>query len=279
VADIPREDAVRLLFNRMIEQLDAHDRLERAADDDLVDVAYQRLKLALDLAGSALAFVGAHTALYRRRPAAFARLAAETPSLARRLPPDHGAALAEAALAKLDPAGHPGWMPAGAPAERRERLRAAIAGAVPVLAAFLAWELREWLDGADGVMGPDGVAAGAGARAPATALPALLERYRRTPSPGRWLRDWVKLALHPLPPPLPVARGKALRLALDATPRTLLYTAGAFAYLGLGGLAGPAEVDERVRRGLFVPDGAVPADPAARRRAIVALWTWAARNS
>src|SRR5262245_55850729 len=59
-AAIPREDALHLLFNRTIEQLDAWDCLERLHGEALLDAAYQRLKLSLDLAGSALAFAGEH---------------------------------------------------------------------------------------------------------------------------------------------------------------------------------------------------------------------------
>jgi hypothetical protein len=83
---IPREDALHLLFNRTIEQLEAYDRLDGLAGEALLDVAYQRVKLVLDLAGSALAFAGSHAASYAERPAAFERLLARTPELAARLP-------------------------------------------------------------------------------------------------------------------------------------------------------------------------------------------------
>ena len=75
-ADIPREDAVHLVFNRAIEQLDAWDRVEGADEEALLGLGYQRLKLRLDLAGSALAFAGRHVSAYAERPAAFAALLA-----------------------------------------------------------------------------------------------------------------------------------------------------------------------------------------------------------
>src|SRR5262249_8414129 len=83
---IPREDALRLLLNRTTERLERYARIPRLGADALLDVAYQRLKIVLDLAGSALAFSGLHCASYAARPSRLNALVRETPSLARRLP-------------------------------------------------------------------------------------------------------------------------------------------------------------------------------------------------
>lgn len=263
---IPREDAVWLLFNRIVEQLEAWDRVERVEGDRLLDLAYQRLKLSLDLAGSALAFVGAHVSLYRARPAAFGRLVTETPSLAAVLPPNFALEVARAARAKLDPGEHFGAFLAEPPEDQRQRLRRRMVAAVPAVAALLAWELRELL----------GAAAGA---ASVQALPGLLDRLTRAPRLARRLRDWAKLVINPLPAPLPIAHARVARLALATTPRALLYAGAAHAYLALGGLADERAVAARLDRTLPVPADARPRDGASARRAVVALWKWCVRNA
>lgn len=265
-AAIPREEALFLLFNRMIEQLDAWDRLDEPDGDVLLDVAYQRVKLTLDLADSALAFAGGHVALYRRRPAAFAGLVAETPSLATLLPPGFSAELTDAARAKLDPASAGDWPLAGSRTVLRERLRRQIVAAAPATTALLAWELTALLDG-------ERLAGSA-----IEALPALLARYARTPSLARRLRDWAKTLVNPRHAPFPITRARLARLALASTPRALLYAAGGLAYLGLAG-HGDARFVEAVTGMLPVSGTAVPREPGAQRRAIVALWKWCVRNS
>jgi O-antigen/teichoic acid export membrane protein len=59
--------------------------VDRTSGEALFDLAYQRLKLTLDLAGSALAFDGGHVSSYAERPEAFAALLRRTPALAARM--------------------------------------------------------------------------------------------------------------------------------------------------------------------------------------------------
>ena len=254
---IPREDALHLVFNRTIEQLDAYDRLDGLAGEALLDVAYQRVKLVLDLAGSALAFAGAHATSYAERPAAFARLLARTPELAARLPADFDAELERAARAKLDPSAEP-MLPDGDTATRRAWLRRRIVEGVPALTAFLVWELEQVTGG----RGP---------------LDVLLTRWAGRPSPGRRLREWLKLALHPNRAPLPVSPLRALALARRSTPRALLYTAGALAYVDLARAQDVAGAD--VAALLPLARHAAPRTPAAARGAVTALWRWCIRNN
>ncbi|MGH7277089.1 MAG: hypothetical protein ACREJG_00215, partial [Candidatus Rokuibacteriota bacterium] len=173
-ARIPKEDALFLLFNRTVEQVEAWDRLATADGEALLDVAYQRLKLVLDLAGSALAFAGNHTPSYQRRPLAFANLVAETPSLQALLPAGFQGDLERAACAKVSPAGSDIALVRRLPPDaQRAELAAQIVAAVPAVAAFLRWELEQLL--------------GAGGD-----LPALLERYLATQPLSRRARDWAK---------------------------------------------------------------------------------------
>ena len=254
---IPRDDALHLVFNRMIEQLEAYDRVEDLAGEALLDVAYQRVKLVLDLAGSALAFAGAHETSYAERPAAFARLLARTPALAARLPVGFESELDGAARTKLDPGVEPLLPEDGAPMQRAW-LRRRIVDGVPALSAFLTWELEQLT----------------GERAP---LDVLLVRWLRTHPRARRLREWVKLALHPNRAPLPVSPLRAAALARRATPRALLYVAGTLAYrdLARAGAGGHADVGSL----LPLSARAVPQTPAAARAAITALWRWCIRNN
>jgi hypothetical protein len=257
VDDIPREDALYLAFNRTIEQLDAYERLGWLPTDALVDAAYQQTKLILDLAGSALAFAGRHTSRYQHRPAAFARLAAETPSLEARLPARFQAALAEAMRAKLEPGEHFSWRPTRPLEEERAGLREGIRAAVPAVAGLLRWELEHLL-GRQGDLEP------------------LLDRWLATPTLGRRVWDWAKLVLNPLPAPLPISHVRAARLFFTSTPRALLYAAGARAYLALDT---PRADSATVTRLLPLARAARPRDPDEQRRAVVALWRWAVRNT
>jgi hypothetical protein len=245
---IPREDALRLLLNRTIEQLDAYDRTARCDGDGALDVAYQSVKVVLDLAGSALAFSGRHRASYAERPAGLARLVSETPSLARRLPSDFERDLADAARVKLTP-------DEGDFADTRWRtLRARIVAGIPAMLGLLRWELGQLLGGDD-------------------ELEILLDRYLRAEPLARRVRDWTKLALNTLPAPLPLDGPAVARLIRRSTPRALIYAAGTLAYRDL----------ERPRPdptiGRLLPVAVRPDDPEAHRRAVVALWRWCVRNA
>ena len=253
VGTIPREDAIHLLFNRAIEQLEAWDRAGAVSGEALLDVAYQPVKLRLDVAGSALAFAGGHVASYAERPRAFAALLARTPALAAQLPGDVGARLERAARLKLAPEADD-LLPPASPAGARAWVRREIAAAMPVLAGVLRWELGQLLGG----------------DAP---LPALLERWIAAPSWRRRARAWVKLAVHPLPAPLPLSAWKAVGLARRSTPRALVCAAGTAAYLALGGVHATGAAAR-----LLPLAGPAPGSAAAERAAVTAFWRWCVRN-
>jgi hypothetical protein len=256
--DIPREDALHLLFNRTIEQLEAYDRALTLDGEALWDLAYQRVKLLLDLAGSALAFRGRHESSYEARPRAFAHLLAETPALAAALPHDFQGELTEAARLKIAPGDGTAVLPAHLGLDRqRQWIRERIVSGIAPVSAFLRWELAELL----------------GSEA---ALPELVARYAMTPTLGRRVWDWAKMTLHPLPPPLPLARWRSARLFLRSTPRTLLYASATLSYLNLDRPTVPLGTIARL---LFVRRRALGGDAEAHRRAITALWRWCVRNN
>lgn len=251
---IPREDALHLLFNRTIEQLDAWDRVAQMSGEALLDAAYQRLKLRLDLAGAALAFAGRHVTSYAARPAAFAALLGQEPALATLLPPGFEDDLARAAQAKIAP-DLGDVLPPGTVEVQRAWVRAEIAAAVPAVTALLRWQLGRLLGG----------------DAP---LPVLLERWA-TSQPWRpRLRQWAKVALHPVASPRPLSVRRAVALACRSTPRALAHTAGALAYLTLDGDAPATAGAAR----LLPFAGPPPVSAAAERAAVTAFWRWCVRN-
>jgi len=74
-ADLPREDAWRLLCNRMIEQLDVVDELVTRPARLSRRASYRTVKLYLDMATSYLVFAGAYEPTYRGRAARLKTLA------------------------------------------------------------------------------------------------------------------------------------------------------------------------------------------------------------
>ncbi len=69
--DIPRIDALNLLFNRMIEQLIALDKLRHGKSEDLENAIYYSAKMYLDIAGSILTFQGKYEPTYLERARRF----------------------------------------------------------------------------------------------------------------------------------------------------------------------------------------------------------------
>jgi hypothetical protein len=127
---------------------------------------------------------------------------------------------------------------------------------VPTLTALLGWELEQMLDD----RGP---------------LTGLLERYLDAPGLRHRARDWARIALHPMPAPLPLSPVRAARLFWRSTPRALVYAAGALAYTALAE-DGRARAD--VGRLLPLPRALQPRTAEAQRHAIAALWRWCIRN-
>jgi len=255
-ARIPREDALFLVFNRTIEQLEAYDRLGQPGADSLLDIAYQRQKLLLDLAGSVLAFHGVHASSYAERPAAFASAVAATPALATLLPPGFQAELEQAARIKLHPRQDDLLPRLADPVDQRAWMRRTLVASVPAVTAVLRWELEELLRSTGD-------------------LRALLDQYLRAQPFGRRLKDWAKLALHPMPAPLPLGFLRGTRLFWRGTPRALLYAAGALAHQGLE--TGEAVSDD-ITALLPARRRAVRRQAEAQRAAIVTLWRWCIRN-
>jgi hypothetical protein len=257
-ADIPRHDAVALLFNRTIEQLEAYDGVQTLGGKALWEPAYHRLKLFLDVAGSALAFSGRHVSSYAKRPAAFTQLLRDEPALADTLPAGFEADLEQAARVKIVPGDGAAMLPAGLDDQaRRAWIRERIAAGVPLVTSVLRWELQEMLGIVD-------------------ELPGLLRAYRAAHPFSRRAWDWAKMALCPGPSPLPLSLLRSARLFSRGTPRALLYSAGTLAYLGL---ATPPAPRRAIARLLFARRRARGRTDEAQRRAITTLWRWCVRNS
>ncbi len=73
--DIPREDAWRLVCNRMIEQLSVASNTPRPSPELTLRPDYRTVKLALDLATSLLLFCGEYAPSYQERSARLLKLA------------------------------------------------------------------------------------------------------------------------------------------------------------------------------------------------------------
>lgn len=78
VSAIPREDAWRMLSNRIVEQLKLVDELSAVPEKLSVGAHYQLVKFVLDMATSFLLFAGHYAPSYRERNARLALLAAQS---------------------------------------------------------------------------------------------------------------------------------------------------------------------------------------------------------
>jgi len=72
--DIPRDDAINLLFNRMMGQLIFLDDIEKNNQNELEFAVYHNGKIFVDLAGSLLAFIGEYETTYQKRAEKFKKI-------------------------------------------------------------------------------------------------------------------------------------------------------------------------------------------------------------
>ncbi len=244
---IPRPDAMELVMNRLIELLALESDIDRAPVDPWV-CGYQMVKTILDLAGSALAFTGRHTAKYAERPAAFGLLLVTRPDLTAALPD------AVAFEKELSLAARTKLVPTDAALRAlgtRDRLSAVIRWA----SAFWLWEARQLL------------------RRPGAAVDELVNGYLRDEPLAERLRGWLKFYAHPLRPEH-ARRVPSLRSGwLPPSPRRRVYAAAMTASVGRATSTG----DWAAQAARFLPVADRTTDRVPER--IVDCWRWLVRNN
>ncbi len=251
VGAIPRIDALHLLMNRLAEILPSEPPPSPEAS---VEWSYQLDKVALDLAGSALAFAGRHESHYRGRAQALAALMDDDPSLRQSVsdPERLLSSIEKAAEFKLNPGG-----------ERRAASEAS--GTVQQLKR---WALELWSWEARQLFG--------GAARGVSAIPDLLRAYVAHEGPQRRVRGWVKFVLHPLRPP-PAATWSALgRCGLRSSPQSLAFALIISMHAGLLGESEPGWLEA------LAVDSPVPLSSGSEARVsreIAELWRWLVRNN
>lgn len=246
---IPREDALELTMNRMVELLILRDsRPEEAAP---WSCAYQVAKTLLDLAGSALAFAGRYVSSYERRIGEFRKLEAEEDALRRSLvnADDFLAELEWATECKLAPTEK--MLARGALTER-------LAAAATWAGGFWLWEMREWLG------------------RHSEGFPTLLEGYMAREPLWRKFRGWVKFYTHPLRPRGATQFFRSVPLWLKASPRTLTYAAALLAFWAKNG---EATADWAGRAASLLPVRTRSSGREAIIGEVGELWRWLTRNN
>lgn len=244
-SDIPREDAVRLVMNRLIELL----TLDRpgAAPQREHAVAYQVVKTVLDLAGSALAFAGQYVSSYAARPVALRGLLRQQPELASTIPGADVFAdqVARAAACKLDPSEQ------GLERFASDDVRAQV---LAWARALWLWEMQRW----------QGACAG-------DVLDVITRYVAHERMPAR-LRGWVKYWWHPLRPRGRTAWRRLPRLVWRASPHTLAYAAAVLGHQGR--IEGRPDLEGRAAA--LLPALASGHDVIAEAGD---LWRWLVRNN
>jgi hypothetical protein len=243
---IPPTDAIELLMNRIVEQLQLRHARKRAPEA----LGYQSVKLLLDIAGSALAFTGRHTPLYADRPEAFVDLLLSRPDLRAELPDAEVflRRLTDAAQCKLRPTTEllDAW--------RSEHHTSPLARWATTL---WVWEMRVLLN------------------LPTASPTELVGRYLASEGLSERLKGWTKFWRHPLRP-RNAFRPTTLALMLAGpSPRRALYAAALLAYWGTTG-SSPGDWESDARR--LLPTRVRP-DINTTEREIVTLWSWLVRNN
>lgn len=196
VSAIPREDAVRLTMNRLVELF----IMAGGTAADPLATAYHFVKVMLDLAGSLQAFEGCYISSYADRASRFEEFAATHENILD--------ALTEPAAFMRDLS----WAKNCKINVTRELLLRPDLSMVQsrVLSTaktVLAWELGCWL------------------QRPEADFRTLMSAFVRQESIAARLRGWAKFWLHPLRPTGVAAVGRSARLALRGSPQRLCYAA------------------------------------------------------
>jgi hypothetical protein len=246
-ADIPPEDAVALVMNRIVELMAVRDAMRRPGNT--VDTGYHVVKVILDLAGAALAFTGRYVSSYGARRAAFESLLHAMADLRSTLPEPmrfvHD--LSRAIDAKREPT--------------PERL-AGLADAATV-ARVTAWSKALWLWQMRRLL-----------RRPSGRFPELLDGYLARERFATRIRQWAKFALHPFRPQGAFAPARAARLLFQGSPHALTYASAMLVYWSRTGDGGAPYL---WRAGDLLP--------VRRRRGpataheVANVWRWLIRNN
>jgi hypothetical protein len=246
--DIPREDALRLLMNRVVELMLPE---ESATGAEEWREPYQLVKVILDLSGSAVAFAGRHSGSYAARAAALTELLAACPDLARALPRtgEFVEALRWATLCKLEPSEE-------ALLRRPEALDASLVSRWAQ--ALWIWESRRLLDRPEGT------------------FMELLQAYVRHEPVAARLRGWVKLWLHPLRPAKTLSISRTARWILRASPQRLTYGAALIAVWGGGSPGASGQPEAAVA---LLPIRRRSGASSVARSEIADLWRWLVRTN
>ncbi len=245
---IPHEDAVELIMNRMVELLllEVAQQLNNHASEAR---AYHVVKIILDLAGSVLAFVGKHVALYSERPKSFAALYSSSADLVSAIPNGQRFLyeLNSAASCKLAPTEDLLFR-----GELKER-----GTAISIWAKNLwQWEMRQILD------------------RPSAQFSELLEDYMKYDPLIQRLKGWAKFYCHPLRPTGTISPLRMARLFFQGSPRSLVYAAALMAYQGMAQGLG----DWEKRAELLLPISVRPGHRPILDH-VGQLWRWLIRNN
>jgi hypothetical protein len=234
---IPRWDAWRMLHNRIIEQLEWFDQ-STACPDKVLRLHYQIIKCYLDLATTLLIFAGKYEDTYASRSVALSKWADEAgayrgleflPELARRV---------KACTAfKLDP--NTSAMPLGVRFQFEDTellssdLRRAVLELVPLLRQIWRWEAAMLARISNAADETD---------------ESLQTAVLRSQPIAEKLRGWARLALMPT---LRRERGffsNFSRLALQGSPRYLVYAVAAPLYFKLPALVSDQLTEDALTR-------------------------------
>ncbi len=250
VDEIPPEDALNLLMNRLIERLLGSRAAPDADADQQVDHAYGAVKFILEAAGSALACASGHVACYRERGLSFDDLLQAEPTLA-------------SALSDLDDFRH--WLEAAIACklEPSSPQLADLQQALP-LAKCANWGRELWLWQGRRLFGGS------------LDFHEALDTYVRRESLVLRLKGWTKFFRHPLRPPGTLSWPHLVRLLPQSSPQTLTYAAALWLLAGLTHASRP-DWHQQVRALLPVSCAALKNEQLVD--AVDGLWTWLIRNN
>lgn len=238
--ELSKIDAIYLLFNRLIEQLELLLKIKDGAEIDLIDATYQMAKIYIDVVTSTLAYTGNFENTYFKRANRFNELiAAKAFGNGEWLSENISEEVSYWTDVKLRPRLE-NFVPGGI--IDQTKLLAKWAQLAEMVKNVLRWEICNYLD-----------------LDQSTDLRKVLWSFSKSFTLTHRIKEWIKFHINARVPPHEKSILRTLQLLKNGSPRTLIYFCAALLYFDLAAEIGKGmdigNWKDNVPLGIFIPAG------------------------